>query len=1215
MKVLCTSIMLILAMPVLYAQNTPVQMIPQTPTAYSLGKYGDIPVSLYTGVPNISIPVYTLKDHDASVNISLSYHGSGIKVDEIASYVGLGWSLDAGGMITRVVRGRPETLLSDGSLFPKRSDIQFYDPGSHMPKADFIAKNQLFEAATNQLDNEPDQFYFNFMGRSGKFVFDKEGQAVLENKEGLEISWKFVSTYDEQNFVIRDETGAVYEFTDYETTFYPEEGISRISAWYLSKITSPGGNVIRFEYYPPVSSNQLSRSYTTSLVTVLPYRTSVTPPLDVTYQGTGFTELRLHRIKSDNGEIEFIYKPERRKDYPKLNVTSPASSALAEIRIYKPDAGLLRKFMLLTSYFQANDVEKYNLRDKDIYNYLDYRLRLDAVQEYGADGSTPLPPTTFRYLGDNDPATDDPYTLPYRLSPSQDHWGFYNQAYNTHMIPGLSAAKSIYMPSWFRQFSPPDGPEAIFTKIDGGANRNPDAEAMKADMLSEVHYPTGGYTFFQFEANDFAKNIPGVRIGKITNYPVLGKPVETDYTYQGYSYYNPVNFYFEFYQVTYFYGEINPRASTLQQFGIPVEQFSGVDQKKYIKINVQPQALLGHGAEVGYTNVTVSEPGKGTVTSIFTSQDNFPDYTDREYMGEYSIPELTMLDRLFYSEYVDDSSTPGAPYGSVNSKTLGSREWPYPEIYSNTWKRGLLSDRYTVSAGNVTLKEEHFNYYHQLLQTIPAFKVIKLNGASYEYVYSKYYVPATWSKIKSAEVKEYDQNGQHPLTTTTSYFYDNMAHMQPTRTEVARSDGRTEVTRTSYPLDYNPGSGFLGFMRAAHMLAYPVERVKYLDDGPDKKIVAGNVTLYQDNSKGLKSEELKLETASSVPYQKFMFSNLALRNVPGGMSVSYFKPDPLYKPLISYTAYDAKNNLLQYALSNDINMGYIWGYNLQYPVAEIKNAAVTECFYTGFEDDGARGTGHTGTHYYNGDYRVGWTAPNNRIYEISYWYRASGIWLFSGYQSYSDGMTLAAGDAVDDIRICPVNAQMTTYTYEPLVGMTSRTDVRSSTTYYEYDVFGRLHLVRDDEGNIIKKMCYSYAGQPEACDVPAILFWNGETTRSFKSEWCPAGSVPGDVMYTVPAHTYSSNVSQQDADAKAWQDVDANGQQYANAQAVCRVRLCVDCTGNDKKCIDGRCETGIKKYTSSTLLGIRRYQCNYHYEWSDGTQSVNYIQYSVSPCH
>ena len=76
-----------------------------TPEAAELARYSDIPVSYYTGVPNISIPLYTIKVDDYVLPITLSYHSSGIRVNQEATWVGLGWSLDVGGRVSRTAKG------------------------------------------------------------------------------------------------------------------------------------------------------------------------------------------------------------------------------------------------------------------------------------------------------------------------------------------------------------------------------------------------------------------------------------------------------------------------------------------------------------------------------------------------------------------------------------------------------------------------------------------------------------------------------------------------------------------------------------------------------------------------------------------------------------------------------------------------------------------------------------------------------------------------------------------------------------------------------------------------------------------------------------------------------------------------------------------------------------------------------------------------------
>jgi YD repeat-containing protein len=67
--------------------------------------------------------------------------------------------------------------------------------------------------------------------------------------------------------------------------------------------------------------------------------------------------------------------------------------------------------------------------------------------------------------------------------------------------------------------------------------------------------------------------------------------------------------------------------------------------------------------------------------------------------------------------------------------------------------------------------------------------------------------------------------------------------------------------------------------------------------------------------------------------------------------------------------------------------------------------------------------------------------------------------------------------AFDDVRIYPKDALMTTYTYDPLVGVTSTTDPKGQSVYYEYDPFLRLMNVKDKDGNIIKHTDYHYQGQ------------------------------------------------------------------------------------------------------------------------------------------
>lgn len=70
-----------------------------SPAVTTFSKFGDVPVNLHTGIPSISIPIYELEVDGFTLPIGIAYHAGGVKVDEGASQVGLGWALIAGGLI------------------------------------------------------------------------------------------------------------------------------------------------------------------------------------------------------------------------------------------------------------------------------------------------------------------------------------------------------------------------------------------------------------------------------------------------------------------------------------------------------------------------------------------------------------------------------------------------------------------------------------------------------------------------------------------------------------------------------------------------------------------------------------------------------------------------------------------------------------------------------------------------------------------------------------------------------------------------------------------------------------------------------------------------------------------------------------------------------------------------------------------------------------
>jgi YD repeat-containing protein len=95
---------------------------------------------------------------------------------------------------------------------------------------------------------------------------------------------------------------------------------------------------------------------------------------------------------------------------------------------------------------------------------------------------------------------------------------------------------------------------------------------------------------------------------------------------------------------------------------------------------------------------------------------------------------------------------------------------------------------------------------------------------------------------------------------------------------------------------------------------------------------------------------------------------------------------------------------------------------------------------------------------------------------MSYWYWHNNTWNFSGEVAFNRNIT-SPGSKLDEIRVFPKNARMTTYTHEVGIGVKQVTDVNNRTMTYEYDAFGRLHLVRDKDANIVQRVNYHYKNQ------------------------------------------------------------------------------------------------------------------------------------------
>jgi len=217
--------------------------------------------------------------------------------------------------------------------------------------------------------------------------------------------------------------------------------------------------------------------------------------------------------------------------------------------------------------------------------------------------------------------------------------------------------------------------------------------------------------------------------------------------------------------------------------------------------------------------------------------------------------------------------------------------------------------------------------------------------------------------------------------------------------------------------------------------------------------------------------------------------------------------DSRYRQMVSFDQYDQYNNIQQYTPTDQNLVTIIWDYTNTYPIAQVKNAALADVAATSFEADGKGGWTFSGTPSTAGGAITGnlsYPLSSGAIsksgltsttkYIISGWTKGTVSLTGGTLSNLITGKTIngwtylevtvtgttsvtisgGAGVYIDELRLYPSTAQMTTYTYSPLVGMTTSCDADNRITYYFYDGLGRLKWVKDQDGNIIKTYQYHY---------------------------------------------------------------------------------------------------------------------------------------------
>lgn len=158
----------------------------KTPTPYSFEKYNFLGEDLSRGLLNISIPLYEIKSGSITVPIQLNYNAGGIKVDEIASNVGLGWNLQAGGTVIREIKDLEDHEIQQ---IYKEGFISNYSPKLLKNLGYFMKPEDLNSPGTSntifsdiaKIDASPDLFLANAPGLTSKFYLESYNRGSNPN--------------------------------------------------------------------------------------------------------------------------------------------------------------------------------------------------------------------------------------------------------------------------------------------------------------------------------------------------------------------------------------------------------------------------------------------------------------------------------------------------------------------------------------------------------------------------------------------------------------------------------------------------------------------------------------------------------------------------------------------------------------------------------------------------------------------------------------------------------------------------------------------------------------------------------------------------------------------------------------------------------------------------------------------------------------------------
>lgn len=1073
-------------------------------------------VDLFTGIANTTVPIYDYSIDGINLSVTLNYGCKGIKVDQISGSCGLGWELNSGGYITREVQG-----IEDEIKIPQDDTMNKFYHGSW----------NVSQGAINVLpDGEIGDIYTVVIGnRSFKMsggnlaAFSPSSEVNVQVlKDGVPFTSSTyvdgMNTNEKISFIITDEQGNKFEFErgDYQVKEIKKDTIPYntlvvyyvATKWVLTKVTTYSGAVVTYTYsyinnisFPQYIQESIKEDNQNGAWTVsevyqkreawsgtLSHIAQINYPNGVTIkfnQGTARCDLLNSYILSSI-DVESKYDNTVKNtvsyklNYAYFNTPIPYTASLPSFSYpevpYDPNGASCDQF--------KNSLQNagYTLDQAWDRLKLGLRLKLKGITK-ALNNSTPENYYTFGYEWEN----DNNHALPLRLSPYKDWYGYSNN-------------KTITPLSWQGDYYSLAVPGHSLASGGYGADKTPDVNYLKAWTLNKITNAIGGVLQLQYGEptgliNSIALNshmdaqntYDGLRLEKLIAYD--GYNHDNDFSIE-YSYANGQRFYpggFFWMPFTYFPDPSN-------QYALPSTAYGNIARRIYSNSFVN-YLKTSRNSNHGYSDVTVIKKGfnneiVGNTHYHFQNIDGSAGAgisysTDDQKTETYITGNATASGNYFHDELL------GAPLQvttqSPDGLPLKSKTFTYGLDDPNAWGIGH-SQKFNIfwSTNNPNNPDE---YYAQ-----PGSYVNSL----YRYCSSRLLTATETTHI-----------GNSTLVNSTNYYYDNNNNV----TETHSYNGLEEMYKQYYIYNYQyttpntvlPGRQFLLTTKTLRTIS-----------NADGELVCNTSRPIEVNGNVLFSSSFSLASDQVLGSGQYADDAAAINT--NASADNFLKVKEV-------TLYDDKNNALE-VRHNDMERysSCIWDTRIAEKLAEVDNAKYNQIACTSFEGvflpetstDYNRGNWSfnpanvtlgtstvkslTGRYYYSlspsNDITSNITLVPGEKYLLTFWANTSptiylhnhtlgdiqitatskytaGSWvLYAAEIQVNETRTVRIASAsgtkkIDELRLHPLKATVNTYTYEPLLGVSSHCDEQNDITYFEYDSQGRPYIIRDINGNII----------------------------------------------------------------------------------------------------------------------------------------------------